>query len=144
MRTSANGFVSSVRRLVSSDVTRCAAALAEMALESTPGLTGRPSRHRNALAGGRAGWLAIAGSGVGDAESVELHVPSLLHVRHSPLVVPVDLALGAWSSTRSELRLDLLRRNRQRRRLPRHYFDAAHDVMDALRGDLESRTTARE
>ena len=131
------GSVSSVRRLVSREFVRSAATLAH-AMGDAMGRAGDGSQaaRPSPLVRGRAGSLIVVGPGSTTPRRLEIHVPAVLHVRHSWLVVPVDLVLGAWSATWSELRLDQRGRN-SRRHLPRRYFDAAHQVMDALRGQIE-------
>jgi hypothetical protein len=83
--------------------------------------------------GGR-GWLALAAAGpvtTGD----EVRWRGALHVGRCGRVVTVEVVLAPWSTSTSELRLQL----RHRAELPRRYFDVAHGVMDSLRAEVQRR-----
>jgi hypothetical protein len=70
-----------------------------------------------------------------DSVEHEYRVPISLHLPWSWPALPMWLAVGELSSTKSTLRLSL--RSRRRLRYPKRYFHAAHT---ALR-DLEARLT---
>lgn len=66
------------------------------------------------------------------ATAGECWIPGDLHVHRRARPVRVELVLEPWSRHRTDLRLQA-RCHRGTVRLPRHYYDAAHDVIDALR-----------
>jgi hypothetical protein len=71
-----------------------------------------------------------------------VRIPARLHGAWLPRAVPVELDVEAWSSSQSELRLQSRRRHGGARPSPR-YFDAAHDVLDALRAAAEAEIARR-
>lgn len=110
-----------VRRLVNVPFLVAVEALADALDEGdAAGLTVRAA----------AGW---AGPG-------EVRVPGDLHLHHFQRCgrpVRVEVVLEPWSTTRSDLRLQVVCRHRSIR-LPRHYYDAAHDAIDVVRTRIES------
>jgi hypothetical protein len=87
---------------------------------------------------GGAGWLEL-NEGPAAAEEDEHRLRGALHVGRCGRAVPVEVVLAPWSTTRSEVRLQLYRRVE----LPAHYFAAAHGVLDSLRDEIHA-TAFRE
>jgi hypothetical protein len=80
------------------------------------------------------GWLELAAAGpvtTGD----EVRWRGALHVGRCGRVIAVEVVLAPWSTSTSELRLQL----RRRADLPRRYFAVAHRVMDSLRAEVQRR-----
>jgi hypothetical protein len=82
--------------------------------------------------------LGVATAGAGESRTV----PSQLRLRHSPLVVPLELELLAWGRHRCAVCLRPIDRF-WRGPAPDRYFAAAHAVMDVvvttLRRSVERR-----
>lgn len=120
----------SVRRLVPGDAAGVGAAL---------------GRHLGAagLAVGAgvatgAGRLALRGGPFW--AGAESRIPAVLRPRHGVRGVAVELVVAPWSSTRTEIALQVVG-GRRLRRPGRRYFEAAHAVADRLQALLGARDT---
>lgn len=116
-----------VRRLVDLPFTTALDALAEL-LSDGP---------ETILRDGSA-WLALT-PGRARATGAECWIPGALHVHRCGRPVRVELVLEPWSSTRTDVRLQV-RCARGTTHLPRRYYDVAHDVIDAVRDAMEQGT----
>lgn len=128
-----------VRRYVEFPFAGARHAIAAISAELATVTTAR--RGPEAVVRARASWLAFAVPSVSPAPDEQLRLAGVLHVHRFGPPVPVEVVIEPWSSTRTELRLQV-RTRRGRLRLPRRYFDAAHPVMIALRDQIEARAAA--
>ena len=69
----------------------------------------------------------------------EHRIPGVVHLGGFAGTVPVDLVLAPWSSTRSELRLELRRTGR----VPARYYDAAYQMLGRLVASIGAGARAR-
>lgn len=82
----------------------------------------------------RGGWLELADQAAVRSPG-ECRLLGRLHVGRFGRVVPIEIVLAPWSTTRSELRLQLQRGSS----VPASYFDVAHAVLDNLSTEIQSR-----
>jgi hypothetical protein len=124
----------SVRRSLGLDFAVARAALVDVQLTTSAVPAGRRASDPRP---GATGWLAFA-----DVPAVttvdEIRLRGALHVGRCGGAIPVEVVLAPWSTSRSELRLQLHRRSN----LPGRFFDVAHRVMDELRDEIQRRADA--
>jgi len=132
-----------VRRVVDFPYTRALAALATACPDlhdRTQDTVGGAPHERRAVVHADATWLSLIAPERGTYPS-GLRLAGALRVHRFGPPLPVEVVVEPWSGNRTELRMQL-RTRRGKLRLPRHYFDAAHPVMGALRDTIETRAAA--
>lgn len=121
-----------VRRLV-----RASLASATAALRSSVEPPAFPSvDHGTAQVGAAGASLTFAVPRTAASEG-EYRLAGAVRARRRSRAVPVEVVIGPWSTATVEVRLQV-RCRRHPPRLPRHYFDVAHLLLDEVRVRIEA------